>query len=625
MSISFSCPHCQSKMTVPDTLAGKRGKCSKCKNIVNVPGGENAAPPRPVPATAGAARPAPPPPPPRTPATPPPDLDEEAAKLLADEPKEEDKQAELIEFNCPQCDEPVQLALEHAGKRHPCPHCRKIIPVPVPQSKKKADWRDTGPKLPTGAKREELPALEGAWGTAGKTGPSAEALKEAGVIKEKEKPKTRLQKIAPYALFLVPLLLLGGGGWWLWSAIGRNKEKRAFDSALNYARSGKAADKVGADGEAALFAQLSRYYLRQGKAESAAGAREQLSNAISRAQRLKSPSRELLIVDLIPLLVELGGDREAIEAGTRLKWDEVQKLIGSALAVVANHETAQRDALRAACVALAAKGQTQRLLPLASQVARGEGLPPHEANALVGLELLRLGQADNAKLAAAEAERPYTAKGKRPTLRPAVVALAVALGRKPPEPAKETFDREAHAIGEADGYARLGKLQEARRAVAKIDDPRGQLRARIALAAGVIETKSGDGAEVVNEAINSLKAVTVREGLEWECLQLVELGLAAGLGGDALGPALERLSGPELAWARLQVLRATLRQSKQVEAMSLAEAVTADTMAGKLARLELARHNTRQDAAWAGTVADWPEGQQAFGQLGVALGLQRDK
>ena len=41
---------------------------------------------------------------------------------------------ELVEFNCPQCDEPLKLGMELAGKRHPCPNCRKIIPVPVPKT-----------------------------------------------------------------------------------------------------------------------------------------------------------------------------------------------------------------------------------------------------------------------------------------------------------------------------------------------------------------------------------------------------------------------------------------------------------------------------------------------------------
>src|SRR5271157_2981888 len=50
MPITIVCPQCQCKMTVPDALAGKRGKCSKCKGVVTVPatgvnGAASAAPP----------------------------------------------------------------------------------------------------------------------------------------------------------------------------------------------------------------------------------------------------------------------------------------------------------------------------------------------------------------------------------------------------------------------------------------------------------------------------------------------------------------------------------------------------------------------------------------------------
>src|SRR4051794_32514056 len=102
MPITFSCPTCHLRMTVAETMAGKRGKCSKCKNPVIVPSVQAPSPP-PAPA-------------------PPEDIEAAALDALA-EPKQEQKAVEFVEFNCPQCDEPVKLGLEHAGKRHPCPHC----------------------------------------------------------------------------------------------------------------------------------------------------------------------------------------------------------------------------------------------------------------------------------------------------------------------------------------------------------------------------------------------------------------------------------------------------------------------------------------------------------------------
>src|SRR5262245_53662251 len=108
MPINFSCPHCQSRMQVPDNLGGKRGRCSKCKQASSVPlaSDNGAAAPQPAPAATAPrtastpARPAPPPPPPprKGPAPPTVNLEDEAAALLADEPAEVDKLAELIEF-----------------------------------------------------------------------------------------------------------------------------------------------------------------------------------------------------------------------------------------------------------------------------------------------------------------------------------------------------------------------------------------------------------------------------------------------------------------------------------------------------------------------------------------------
>ncbi|MBY0232808.1 MAG: hypothetical protein K2W96_26295, partial [Gemmataceae bacterium] len=181
MAISFACPKCHLKMTVPEAMAGKRGRCSKCKAAVVVPSPITAA--------------VPPPPPPPIPGTGPSAEEIEAAALDAlSEPKKAQEEAEAVEFACPSCDEQVKLALEHAGKRHPCPHCGRIIVVPVPEKKKREDWRDTGPKKPAGARRDTGPAPEGAAGTGQAVGVSEEALREAGVIKERERPLTFYQK-----------------------------------------------------------------------------------------------------------------------------------------------------------------------------------------------------------------------------------------------------------------------------------------------------------------------------------------------------------------------------------------------------------------------------------------------
>src|SRR5205823_4861433 len=124
------------------------------------------------------------------PAAPPPepteDLESAALAALADEPKKADaEESDFVAFNCPQCDEPVKLPLDLAGKKHPCPSCRRIITVPRPAKKDPTNWRDKGEALPSGAKRDVGPAPEGVWGD--KTGVSQGALEEAGVIPDKHK------------------------------------------------------------------------------------------------------------------------------------------------------------------------------------------------------------------------------------------------------------------------------------------------------------------------------------------------------------------------------------------------------------------------------------------------------
>jgi hypothetical protein len=50
MPITFSCPKCSGTLRVPDAMAGKQGKCPKCKSMFSIPGGAPAA------AQAGASR-----------------------------------------------------------------------------------------------------------------------------------------------------------------------------------------------------------------------------------------------------------------------------------------------------------------------------------------------------------------------------------------------------------------------------------------------------------------------------------------------------------------------------------------------------------------------------------------
>jgi hypothetical protein len=42
----------------------------------------------------------------------------------------------LIEFNCPNCDVPLRVGEEHAGKYSMCPDCKKRILIPKSDGQK---------------------------------------------------------------------------------------------------------------------------------------------------------------------------------------------------------------------------------------------------------------------------------------------------------------------------------------------------------------------------------------------------------------------------------------------------------------------------------------------------------
>src|SRR5262249_17337169 len=114
-----------------------------------------------------------------------------------------------IKFTCEYCDHSLDVPVEEAGKRVPCPECRRIVKVPNPMAKvEKKDW------LKSSQPTEPAPA--GAWGTGGKaTAVSEEALEEAGAIEEE--PRTLRQKLVWRGGLAVVLALLFWGGMSIWS------------------------------------------------------------------------------------------------------------------------------------------------------------------------------------------------------------------------------------------------------------------------------------------------------------------------------------------------------------------------------------------------------------------------
>src|SRR5262245_48936354 len=196
MAIKIKCPSCQKVLNVKDSMAGKRGACPNCKFMLSIPA---AAPPASAPPSTPAAPsrpPAAPPPSPPPPAAPPEDTESVIAAMLGDEKKNGPVETpKTVEFNCPMCDEPVKMGVAMAAKQVPCPECRRVIKVPLPKQPDKIDWRQAHNR-PAGARADNQPAPEGAWGTTVSRGiVSQESLEEAGALAEDSRPVTVRQWI----------------------------------------------------------------------------------------------------------------------------------------------------------------------------------------------------------------------------------------------------------------------------------------------------------------------------------------------------------------------------------------------------------------------------------------------
>jgi hypothetical protein len=647
MPITFTCPDCQCKMSVPDALAGKRGKCSKCKATVTVPGGSNGASAKP----AGAARSNPPtpkgptrsvstakpaapppaaPPAPRAekkppakveaPPRPPEDLEAAALAALADEPvAEEKKVSTVIEFDCPMCFEPLKLPVELGGKKHPCEHCKRIITVPMPKAEQRTNWRDTGPKLPSAARRDEGPAPEGAWDTTKTTGVNIQGLKEEGILEGKRKPLTFLQKARPYILIGGPLLILLFGGLFLYGWMARNKEKNALEEAVRFAEDSKKSASVGSEGVAALEGDIALYHARSDRTGCAPLALKHLNKAIALASavaKAKSPLGDALLLDFIPIALALGADDKELEGEKHLNWNETQKALRNILAGM-NDPEARLEGLRRTVVGLAERGQTSRTLVLVAQVYGNAGADRSEALAIAGLELFRLGKKGDAAKAAEQAESPYADKKNRPALRSSVVALAIALEKKdsPAKPLKDNrTEKDAFDIGTAEGLVRRGELAKARTIKPVFKD--SQFRAQVTVASIAAESKQTDLDDF------TWTDRTVAAAHPWEVLRLLEAGIRAGAPAERLELLTAILDEPYSAWGRLLLLRGRLAHSTAQEAPTL-EKLSPASLPGRVALLEVSRHNTRLGGSAQSDIQD--EAAKAFTALGVALGLQKGK
>jgi hypothetical protein len=558
------------------------------------------------------------------------DVEAEAAALLADQDHAaEDAAPKTIDFNCPSCEAPLQLDIELAGKKTSCPECRRIIKVPELAKKDPKNWRKVEPKGPIGAKKPEEEVPEGAWGSTAARKVSTQALVEAAVIPKVKKPQTLAQKLRWPVLGGVTVLVLSVAGLLAFNRNATKQEENALKRALDFAASETAIKQVRPENLAALNVRAGEYYLNMHNAQSGQLAKEQFDKALSLLAPMKPGSardneHDAVLTDAVLALAQLGGDKDAVYKGLKAEWKATQTSMMTALKSIHSPE-ARLDTLREVTRKLIGMGEARRVIPLALQVYPNPGADQAEAKAVVGLELARAGNPGDAEKYLNEAMAIYGVKGARPQLRAPVVALALTLNKKPPEPGKPPVEAENELLGQVEVLARQGKTDEAIQKAATGAYPQLQLRVLVAAAAGAVDSKSAD--KVLDAAVKLVqKDLQGKKELSWALLHLINLGAQAGYDEEGLRSLASAIADESLKGrAQLTLLRQRLGQTKQTVEETELDKVDGKSLSRALAREELARHNVRASSGYAKVVQGWPDLEGAFGALGVARGMESDK
>jgi hypothetical protein len=599
MPIKFACPHCKRGLSVKDHLAGKRAACPACKKALTIPKGSSTthAPLR--------DRPAPAPPP-----APHVDAERAAAEAFADEPAAAAKETKTVDFNCPFCDAELKLDIELAGKRTSCPECRRIIKVPEVVQEGPKDWRKAARTGPSGAKGQELPALEGAWGTAKSEHVSRDALLEADVLPDRKAiPLTTRQKVTRgIVIGALVLCVVGGAGLILRWMLG-SSEERALNGVIAFADSDDGKSKVGREGVAVLDLATGEYFVQTKRLGSAAEAKKQFEKALNQLNTGAAgpggeDDREGVLLDLAVATTDLAGTKEQVDDGVRLDDKESHKLLRAVLEAM-HRPDARLEALRQVARRLIAAHQAPRALALASQVF-SDPAEQSEALAAVGLELHTAGETDLAGKAVDQALGLLKEGPKAPS----VVALALLLNRDP------KAEGDVKQIGEIEAAARRGRGDEARKKAADLDDTSDRLRALVAA--------TGEASPDKQTASDAIATIPQRGGervrLAWTLLRLARLGSEAGVDDASLAKVADSIVEPALrARAHLLILRGRLARTKDAVGDDALGAIDPKMASHYRAREELARHNVQANSGYAKTVQGWDERYRPFGVVGTLL------
>ena len=122
MPIDVTCPECGAGLEAPDELAGKKGTCPHCKNVLPVPG--EAAPP-PAAETGGAEAES------AAPQEEAPPLPE-AVPAGETQPGDDPSKKKFL-FKCPGCGQQMAAGAHRLGTAVNCPKCKQGFKLPEAQ------------------------------------------------------------------------------------------------------------------------------------------------------------------------------------------------------------------------------------------------------------------------------------------------------------------------------------------------------------------------------------------------------------------------------------------------------------------------------------------------------------
>jgi tetratricopeptide (TPR) repeat protein len=590
MPIRFKCPHCQKPLSVKEHLAGKKAACPACKKAIKIP----------TPVAAAA------------------DVDDLAVSALSDAPKTASAAPvppKTITFTCVFCDETAQVSVELAGKQTPCPNpeCGRIIKVPLLKEEKAKDWRTVNTQGPSAALRRGEEEPEGAWGTATSRGRvSMGSLVEADAIPVQREKLTVMQwvKRGLLATSIVAVIVLAWTGIRAYQTQG--VQKQALAKALEALGP---SSKLSPPLRAELHRAAGEYYTQANEPAKALehfqNARDAFTNAGPKDANLAS-ERDLFLIELAVALVALGGGEDEVRSKTRLEWSDVQKEIVRTVTAIARVETR----------IIAVREVANRLLKGPKELA---------ANLAV-----QVGAASEKKSVRKTPEGEEVTEYLSSQVDSQQIALFLALddteratGIRPMPSEKDAKVDLVARLGHAEGKARQGNYDEARRLAQLKGSAEHRLEASLAVALIALADGKTDEARANTEAALALESELRRNNqpiaptLRW---QLARAAVHAGLA-DQAKPVIDAITVKATrSRAQLELALADLHASRELVALSTIETHVKDKDSLAFARgIEaVSRTNSRRGFRrdMIDALESTEERHHPFVHIGIGLGVQ---